>query len=220
MAIVTIRTHASQATDVLIRDLGIVIPAGGAVQTFTRLAEIQKIMLSKDLVTLCTDLAFSPDSTLTLGNGSFEYGSNGGNPVSQLNFLTGGIETRVVSSTSSTTTSSTTDVLMTGMQITTILSGVYIVVFSATVGANAAGNDVFISLYVDGSQKSGSERRIDLMNSANYRTNASLFWVEKVTGNNQTFEIRWRTVASSTATVENRTMIIGWMNPALGNTIS
>lgn len=220
MAIVTIRTHASQATDVLIRDLGIVIPAGGAVQTFTRLADIQKIMLSKDLVTLCTDLAFSPNSTLTLGNGSFEYGSNSGNPVSQINFLSGGVETRIASSTSSTTTSSTTDVLMTGMQLTTILSGIYVVFFSATIGANAAANDVIISLYVDGSQKTGSERRVDLMNSANYRTNGSIFWVEKVTGNNQTFEIRWRTVASSTATVENRALMIAWMNPALGNTNS
>jgi len=70
MPTITILTNASQGTDVLIRDLGIVIPASGGSETFTDRNNIIKCSSSRNLLTLATDDAHGAgSSTLILNDG-------------------------------------------------------------------------------------------------------------------------------------------------------
>ena len=66
-----IKTNASQATDVLIHDMGIVIPASGGSETLVTQGDLDSARLSRDLLTLCTDDAYgSGSSTLILNDGT------------------------------------------------------------------------------------------------------------------------------------------------------
>lgn len=67
------------------------------------------------------------------------------------------ITTTEVTSTTNATTTSATDALMTGMTITPI-QGTYLVMFSAVVQSNSAGNSVTVSIYVGGTQDATSIR--------------------------------------------------------------
>jgi hypothetical protein len=61
---VTVRTNAAQGTDVLIRDLGIVVPAGGSpTLDFDTHEEVSSLSTSEDLRTLSTDDAFGAGSS-------------------------------------------------------------------------------------------------------------------------------------------------------------
>lgn len=71
MATIIIKTNASQATDILIRDLGFVIPSDGGFVTFTDLDIIQEIKLSSDLRIYATDDTFGVNSsTIILNDGT------------------------------------------------------------------------------------------------------------------------------------------------------
>jgi hypothetical protein len=65
-----IKTNASQATDVLIKDLGFLVPNSGGSVTFTDIRNLQDCNTSVNLRTLTTDNAFGANSsTLILNNG-------------------------------------------------------------------------------------------------------------------------------------------------------
>lgn len=65
-----IKTNASQGTDVLIADLGYIIPNSGGSVTLTEAEEIERAIRSEDLRTLVTDDAFTGSSTLVMNDGS------------------------------------------------------------------------------------------------------------------------------------------------------
>jgi len=71
MTTLVIKTNVSQATDVLIKDLGFLIPNSGGNVTFTDLPNLQDCNTSVNLRTLATDDAFGAgSSTLILNNGT------------------------------------------------------------------------------------------------------------------------------------------------------
>ena len=74
MPTIIIKANINQTTEVLIRDLGIIIPASGTEQgseTFTDQRNIDRIRNSKDVRTLTTDDAYGTDgSTLILNDGT------------------------------------------------------------------------------------------------------------------------------------------------------
>jgi len=71
MPTLIIKTNVSQATDVLIKDLGFLIPNSGGNVTFTDLPNLQDCNTSVNLRTLATDDAFGAgSSTLILNNGT------------------------------------------------------------------------------------------------------------------------------------------------------
>lgn len=65
-----IKTNPLQATDVLIRDMGLVILASGGSETLLDFRDLEAARLSTDLITLSTDDAYGVgSSTLILNNG-------------------------------------------------------------------------------------------------------------------------------------------------------
>ena len=71
MSTVIIKSNASQGTDVLIPDMGIIIPNSGGAETFTDTGNIQNAYESQDLRTLCTDDAHGVgSSTVILNDGA------------------------------------------------------------------------------------------------------------------------------------------------------
>lgn len=71
---IDIRTNASQATAVIIRDMGILVPASGSSSiTLSTKREIFKALFSQDLLDLATDDAHGANSsTIILNNGSID----------------------------------------------------------------------------------------------------------------------------------------------------
>lgn len=68
---VVISTNASQATDVTIADIGIVIPNSGGSETITNNVLLERVKYSNELRTLVTDDAFGAgSSTLIIGDGT------------------------------------------------------------------------------------------------------------------------------------------------------
>lgn len=66
-----IKTNASQGVDVLVRDLGFLIPASGGQITITEQADLEDASRSDDIRTLATDDAYGVgSSTLILNDGS------------------------------------------------------------------------------------------------------------------------------------------------------
>jgi len=209
MSLVTIRTNASQATDVLIKDIGLVIPSGGAVQTFTRRFELKQIIQSKDLVTLATDQAFGANSsTLIIGNGNADLPVNSGNPIDQLSFLAGGLSFLSSTATNTITTTSGTDTLMTNMSITVPTIGIYRAFFTATIGNRGQGNSTFCTFYYSGSQDFQSERQIGAIGDNNFRGIISMAGGSNLSAGG-TIEVRWRRSAG-TATAEQRSLFVVW----------
>ena len=71
MTTLVIKTNASQATDVTIRDMGIIIPNSGGSLTFTKSDFILVARLSRNLETLATDDAHGAgSSTIILNDGT------------------------------------------------------------------------------------------------------------------------------------------------------
>lgn len=70
-----VRTNASQATDVTIGDMGIIVPSGGGSITLSEHDELQKARGSRDLLTLVQDEIFGPDSSTLILNDP-EYGTD------------------------------------------------------------------------------------------------------------------------------------------------
>lgn len=76
-SIIIIKTNAAQGTDVLIPDMGIVIPAGGGSETFTDLGNLTDAQRSSDLRVLATDDAHGVgSSTLILNDGTSDVPQN------------------------------------------------------------------------------------------------------------------------------------------------
>lgn len=99
MPTIVIKTNASQATDVLIRDLGFVIAASGGSETFTDAKSIYNISRSLNLRTLATDNAHGANSsTLILNDGTNDISQSlidqflaaSSNPPLQLDLAIGG----------------------------------------------------------------------------------------------------------------------------------
>lgn len=68
---IVITTNVSQATDVTIRDMGIIIPNSGGSETFTDLGNLTDSKNSRDLRTLATDNAYGAgSSTLIITDGT------------------------------------------------------------------------------------------------------------------------------------------------------
>lgn len=71
MATLIIKTNVSQVTDVLISDLGVLIPGSGGSVTFTNQDALQEISESRNLLVLTQDDAFGAgSSTLILNDGT------------------------------------------------------------------------------------------------------------------------------------------------------
>lgn len=71
MATIVLKTNVSQATDVLIRDLGILVPNSGGSVTFTDIGNISDLKGSRNLRTLTTDDVFGAgSSTLIINDGT------------------------------------------------------------------------------------------------------------------------------------------------------
>jgi len=70
---ITLRTNASQATDVIVGDLGIVIPNSGGSETLDGLFDLDSIRLSRNVRTLATDDAHGAgSSTIIVNDGSVD----------------------------------------------------------------------------------------------------------------------------------------------------
>lgn len=113
-----------------------------------------------------------------------------------------------VSATASTTAPSGTDALMTGMTITPV-SGTYLVWFSCDINSPTAGAVVSVSIYVGGTQKGDSLRKVmpfagGTLTVGNQRAFTGTNGRVTVNGS-QAIEIRWST-SSGTITTSDRTM--------------
>lgn len=73
MSTLIIKTNVSQVTDILIRDMGTLVPNSGGNITITILTDLDNARLSQDLITLATDNAYGVNnSTLILNNGTVD----------------------------------------------------------------------------------------------------------------------------------------------------
>lgn len=206
MPTITLQTAASQATDVFIRDCGIVVPASGAaVLTFTDMATIEAIRNSNDILPYITDDIGGGNTALIITDGTATWsavGSTNGRKFLQAE-LTPTNTTN--SQTTSSTTSSASYVQLPSTDISLTVKGYYLVRFSGTIGNSGAGNDTFISLFVDGVQDTGTERKADNL-AANFRVVMSTMANIFVNTPPAAAEIRWRTTAG-TATCEVRKIV-------------
>ncbi len=110
--------------------------------------------------------------------------------------------------TATATTSSTTDVAMTSTSLTPG-AGNYVIYLTARFDADTgAGNDdhVIVSLYVAGSQVTGSEQIVALPESG-FGSAATHAYVTSV-GASDVVEARWRTVSGKTITLGNRSLSV------------
>jgi hypothetical protein len=83
MATLIIKSNAGTVTDVLIPDVGVLIPSGGGQDTFIEIDELFEFQESQDLRTLITDNAFGAgSSTLILNDGTSDI-----DQADALNFL-------------------------------------------------------------------------------------------------------------------------------------
>lgn len=124
--------------------------------------------------------------------------------------LTTGVSHAEASATSSTSTSSGTDALIAGMTITPV-AGSYLVWFSCDINSAISGVVVSISIYVGGTQKADSLRKImpfagGTLTAGSQRAAIATNGLVTVNGS-QAIEIRWSTSGSSPTTVD-RTMNI------------
>lgn len=120
------------------------------------------------------------------------------------------IQTTQITSTSNATTTSTSDVLMTTMTATPI-AGTYLVMFSAVVQQNAAGDSATISIYVNGTQDANSVRDFapfdgGALSAGQASCVASVQGVYTVNGS-QSIAIQWH-VSGGTGTVFQRNMTL------------
>lgn len=120
------------------------------------------------------------------------------------------IQTTIVSSATSITTTSGTDAVMTGMTVTPI-AGTYFVIFTGNVQMNLAGDFIFNSIYMGGTQDTTSilqfapfaggtltagQASVPITNQGVYTVNGS-----------QAIDIRWH-VSGGTGTSTNRKMTL------------
>jgi hypothetical protein len=101
-----------------------------------------------------------------------------------------------------TTTTSTTYTLQTGMQITGVTAGTYLVGYGNYFNHGNSNGQIYTTIYVGGTAQTGSEMRWTRGNQNIFIThNYSNFVITLAT--TQTVEIRWRT-STGTATSTNR----------------
>jgi len=112
---------------------------------------------------------------------------------------TGGTISTIFSTkaTGNITTTSTSDTLMTGMQLTNVPRGTYLLSFGTSMSLSTTAN-LTTSIYVGGSQVSGSEARFARGSQAVTAEHSISNFVITLTST-QTVEIRWRT-STGTAT--------------------
>jgi hypothetical protein len=102
------------------------------------------------------------------------------------------------------TTTSTTDVLMTSLQFTDIVAGTYLANFGTSVLHGSTSAEIFISIYVNGTQVPGSERLWKRGSQQGDVTGGiDLAGFPLILTTTSTVEIRWRT-STGTATSINR----------------
>lgn len=144
--------------------------------------------------------------------GQTVFGAVAGSPLSAdaNGLLVSGTSNTEVSATASTNAGTGADTLMSGMTITPV-SGTYLVFFSCDINSNTAGAAISVSIYVAGSQKADSLRKVipfagGTLTSGSARAMASTNGVVTVNGS-QAIEIRW-SASSGTNSAAARTMNI------------
>ena len=148
----------------------------------------------------------------TLFISQYVLGSTIGAPLSAdtNGALISGISTTEVSSTVSATAPTGADTLLAGMTITPA-AGTYLVWFSCDINSANAGVTVSVSIYVGGTQKADSLRKVvpfagGTLTSGSSRVGVSTNGLVTVNGS-QAIEIRWST-SSNAPTAAARTMNI------------
>lgn len=144
--------------------------------------------------------------------GEFVSGAVNGAPLStdSNGLLTSGISHFEASATTNTNAGTGGDTLMVGMTITPV-AGTYLVWFSCDILSNTAGAAISVSIYVGGTQKADSLRKIipfsgGTLTSGNARGGVATNGVVAVNGA-QAIEIRW-SASNGTNTAATRTMNI------------
>jgi len=115
----------------------------------------------------------------------------------------GGITSYSTNNANTVTTTSGTDVLMTGMQLTSIPAGNYLLSFGTSFEHSTNGDQIWTNIYVGGTIVSGSEqhwRRGAAQGDISSTHNYSGFPI--TLASTATVDIRWRT-AGATASAEN-----------------
>lgn len=175
--------------------------------------------MSKSIISIFFGLLLSLSARADVKNpvsfiGQYVLGATLGAPlsVSGDNTLVSGVQvfTSAVA-TGSTTTTSATDVLM-GSMTYTPGAGSYLALFGTTLQENSNNANVFVSIYGNGSQVSGSERsatpQIQGGLTPSLNQNSPIFtfaYVSVAAG--QTIEGRWR-VSAGTGTALTRWLIL------------
>ena len=103
--------------------------------------------------------------------------------------------------TGDATTTSTTDVVLTGMQLTNVPAGTYMLSFGTSLSHNTSGALIYTSIYVGGTQIANSELPWSRPNQSIITEHGLNNYVITL-ATTQTVEIRWRTT-TGTATSEN-----------------
>ena len=204
MATITIKSNASQGSDVLVRDIGLIVPASGATTlTFTDASNIDDIRGSDDLRTLVSDAAFGAgQSTLQVGDGTNFYTTLG------VEFLNMDMPIFGLATASDTqTTTSATYVAIPNMSISGLAPGRYYLHFTATLGNSGATNQVDVQFYDNGVALTASAKTVDTL-AANYRVIMSSSLV--TTSTTVIFTARWQT-SGGTATIINRGFVALWL---------
>lgn len=122
--------------------------------------------------------------------------------------LISGISNTEVSATASATAGTGADALLTGMTITPV-AGTYLVWFSCDINSINAGNAISLSLYVGGTQKADSIRKVvpfcgGTLTSGSARCGVAINGLVTVNGS-QAIEVRW-SASAGTNTAAARTM--------------
>jgi len=120
----------------------------------------------------------------------------------------GGLTTYKVTNAGTITTTSTSDVLMTGIQITSVPAGDYFLSFGTSLEHSANSDQIFTNIYVGGAAVSGGEqhwRRGAAQGNISSTHNYANFPI--TLASTSTVEIRWRT-DGATASAENPYMTL------------
>jgi len=121
---------------------------------------------------------------------------------------TGGMTTYSTTNPNTITTASATDVLLTGMQITSVPAGDYFLSFGTSLEHSSNSDQIFTNIYVGGTIVTGSEqhwRRGAAQGDVSSTHNYSSFPI--TLASTSTVDIRWRT-DSATASAENPYMTL------------
>lgn len=224
MATITLQktsTAPAGPGDILLRDLGLLVPSDLSVLSFSDMLTIKAIRKSVDLIPYAKDFQNEidpPSIIVTDGNHGWYDTFFGGGVIDM--FLDGEVSTQVLTNvqteTNTTTTTSSTYTQIGNMISSIIDRGLWLIEFSATIGNSGANNDVFVSFSQNNVTIADTEVKLDNL-FANHRSTVDIALIFNKTDTTQTtFRVQWRR-SNGTNSCEVRKMSTTFITQRYGN---